>query len=596
MPTRCCHLNRALAAIALLLVVPSAVSASRADDGVLSVELGDDLVGTFPSQNATTEVRLRNAGLSPMIVALSAVNATGAINVTFDAREVSVLPGAITTTQLTVRGPSVGEWIVDIVARERSPLGGDGTHTATATLAVVIAALPANATDETGREVAIRPVAEPKPQPRAEDAPAPAPEPSRPPPPARLFVASYEIDVARGESAPILVRVENPASVAQRFDLTLELPLGWDGALLTPALEVPAGASADARASVTPGKNARDGSGSLRFAGAGGKVSLPLSMRVADPAPEPAPAAEDAPPVVVDAPPQAPSPRAPATEPTIRVQPSEIGARRGTSVVVTLFIANPGDAPLAGIARVGTAPLAAKSHAPEFLAPPHDEAVVSFTITIPDEVAEGTAYEGVATTSIGAARVPFTVRIESAEPAPIAPSIEESAPLWPYVAAGVGVGALGLVLAWRRWPALGLLALYARFRADRALEHPRRAALVALLRSEPGLTLADVQRRMGMSNGVARHHVDLLEAAGIVRTVPDGTLRRLWPVGEPARAVPPLRERVTDALGAGPMRSADLAQRLGVSKQALHYHVKRLLDEHKIVAVREQNELVLRRA
>lgn len=132
--------------------------------------------------------------------------------------------------------------------------------------------------------------------------------------------------------------------------------------------------------------------------------------------------------------------------------------------------------------------------------------------------------------------------------------------------------------------------------APSALEHPRRAAIVALLRSEPGLTLADVRRRMAMSNGVARHHVSLLEAAGIVRTVPDGTLRRLWPIGEPARAVPPLRDRVAQTLQArGPMSSADLGHQLGVSRQALHYHVKRLVDEGRIVADRYHNELLLRR-
>ena len=133
--------------------------------------------------------------------------------------------------------------------------------------------------------------------------------------------------------------------------------------------------------------------------------------------------------------------------------------------------------------------------------------------------------------------------------------------------------------------------------APSALEHPRRAAIVALLRAEPGLTLADVRRRIGMSNGVGRHHVHLLEAAGMLRMVPDGTLRRLWPIGQPARAVPPLRERVAQALQArGPMSAAELAHELGVSRQSLHYHVKRLVDEGCITAERDHNELLLRRA
>ena len=133
--------------------------------------------------------------------------------------------------------------------------------------------------------------------------------------------------------------------------------------------------------------------------------------------------------------------------------------------------------------------------------------------------------------------------------------------------------------------------------APTALQHPRRAGIVALVRAQPGLTLADLRRRMGMSNGVARHHVALLEAAGLVRTVPDGTLRRLWPVGEPARAVPPLRERVAETVQTrGRVSSADLAHQLGVSRQALHYHVKRLVGDGRIVADRQHAELFLRRA
>ena len=131
--------------------------------------------------------------------------------------------------------------------------------------------------------------------------------------------------------------------------------------------------------------------------------------------------------------------------------------------------------------------------------------------------------------------------------------------------------------------------------APSLLQHPRREAIVELVQAQPGLTLADVRRRMGMSNGVARHHVALLEAAGIVRAVPDGTRRRLWPIGEPARAVPPLRDRVAHTLRLrGAMSSVDLAGELGVSRQALHYHVKRLVDEGRIMAEREHNELLLR--
>lgn len=138
------------------------------------------------------------------------------------------------------------------------------------------------------------------------------------------------------------------------------------------------------------------------------------------------------------------------------------------------------------------------------------------------------------------------------------------------------------------------LSIPARVAPLRALEHPRRAGMVALLRVEPGLTLAEVRRRLGMSNGVARHHLALLEAIGAVRVVSDGALRRLWLAGEPAKPVPPLRDRALDAVAQrGTMRASELAQALGVSRQALHYHLKRLVEEGHLGAVRRDNELVI---
>ena len=119
--------------------------------------------------------------------------------------------------------------------------------------------------------------------------------------------------------------------------------------------------------------------------------------------------------------------------------------------------------------------------------------------------------------------------------------------------------------------------------------------MLALVQDSPGITLAQLQRQLGLTNGVARHHATLLQATGAVRIVADGSLRRVWATEQPRVDVrPTLRDRVLATLRArGPMRAAQLAAELRVSRQALHYHVKRLERDGHIEARREQAELVL---
>lgn len=162
-------------------------------------------------------------------------------------------------------------------------------------------------------------------------------------------------------------------------------------------------------------------------------------------------------------------------------------------------------------------------------------------------------------------------------------------------AAGVGAGALGAVGVQRRF-ALALAALYARIAPSRVLEHATRRAIVERVRAEPGIAMADLQRALGLPNGPLAHHVRRLVSARVLSTSLDGKRRRLWPV-EARQSDATLAQRALERIEArGSARLRELARELGTSPQALHYHLKRLHAEGRIVATLEGGRLTVRKA
>lgn len=203
----------------------------------------------------------------------------------------------------------------------------------------------------------------------------------------------------------------------------------------------------------------------------------------------------------------------------------------------------------------------------------------------------------------GEASAPFAIRIEAPTEARVQGVIPQVRPTppsaWPYALAAAMVGGAACALAWanRRWP-LALPILYSRIAPSRLLAHPARTRMHAAIAAAPGITVNGLQRELGLAKGVFDHHLHRLLAGGHVRAVADGQLRRLYVAGTaiPGGA-PPLSERIVALLHArGEARAADLARELGVSRQALQYHLKRLAREGRLVGRADGRELVVRAA
>lgn len=161
------------------------------------------------------------------------------------------------------------------------------------------------------------------------------------------------------------------------------------------------------------------------------------------------------------------------------------------------------------------------------------------------------------------------------------------------VAAGVGAAWTTAWLTRRQWWPL-LLALYTRLRPSRMLDHPVRARIVAMVQEHPGITFSELARRLDIAAGQLTHHARMLEKAGIVFSTADGQTRRFFHVAHGrSEAVAPLGERAVALVRERPRHASELARELGVSRQALHYHLKQLVADGRLVARPDGREVWL---
>lgn len=290
------------------------------------------------------------------------------------------------------------------------------------------------------------------------------------------------------------------------------------------------------------------------------------------------------------------------------VLPRAVDIAPNGTAVATLTVRNAGDAP-ASLALSARAPawLHASFEAhPDRLAP---GSVVRVTLTLtardgPTEVAlhEVALFTAPAPPAGAPPQLVLRVRVieapvvdaaaaEVAAP-PAAPGVDERV----LVAAVVGSVAAGWTALWltrREWWPL-LLALYTRLRPSRILDHPVRRRIAELVMQNPGVTFSELARLAGIAPGQLTHHARMLEKAGVVFSSPDGQTRRFFHVGAGRLApIPPLAERALQLLRERPRRASELARDLGVSRQALHYHVKHLAAQGKVIARAEGRELWL---
>lgn len=121
------------------------------------------------------------------------------------------------------------------------------------------------------------------------------------------------------------------------------------------------------------------------------------------------------------------------------------------------------------------------------------------------------------------------------------------------------------------------VALWSRIGRDALLENATRRRLLALVEATPGLHVQEAARRLAVDRKTVEYHARRLASASLVQRERDGPLARLFPVPRPAVDATSTRARLLDALRIdGPLHRQELAERLGVTPQAVSHHVASL--------------------
>lgn len=161
------------------------------------------------------------------------------------------------------------------------------------------------------------------------------------------------------------------------------------------------------------------------------------------------------------------------------------------------------------------------------------------------------------------------------------------------VAAGTSLAAVLLGAALWVARAVGFLpwfSSFSRIEDDKLAEHPTRRQALDFIAANPGATLQDVRRALGIAWGTTVHHLGRLERAGLVAVRRVGGKRGHWPLGQaPGRDALPETGRALAAivLAQPGLPQGELARRAGLLAPAACKHLARLESAGLVAARRD---------
>lgn len=151
--------------------------------------------------------------------------------------------------------------------------------------------------------------------------------------------------------------------------------------------------------------------------------------------------------------------------------------------------------------------------------------------------------------------------------------------------------------------AFGLWQLFTRLAAHRALEHPRRAQMVDVVRNDPGIELTSLARILGIPWALASYHVSTLRRSGHLTMRRVGGRTALFPTGSAFTGrelqVALLRRRTPQRIhellqhNSG-LEQSDLAEKLGLTRARICQLLPALQSARLVESYREGRRLKYR--
>lgn len=264
---------------------------------------------------------------------------------------------------------------------------------------------------------------------------------------------------------------------------------------------------------------------------------------------------------------------------------------QGESGPVTVSLASGLSTPVTIRIDLAEAPLNAKD---AFLAEPQSKAVVlgprdvadvTFDLRASPHAPEGTheAQVTVAYTTDGKRHQQihrFQVEVPPADSSNH--PLENTVPLAVGVAVAGGLGAATFAFIrrwdWRHASGALLAPLYSRIRRSEVLDNERRRRIHDAIEEEPGIHFTALMRKTGLPNGALYHHLSVLERNGLITSRRMGGRRVFSPAGRETASEDVTRAEhdLLDLLPLEGITQAALAERLGITRQGVNYHVKNL--------------------
>lgn len=199
----------------------------------------------------------------------------------------------------------------------------------------------------------------------------------------------------------------------------------------------------------------------------------------------------------------------------------------------------------------------------------------------------------------GAKTVRTTGAAASAQSASVAevPVLAPALPVTLAVAAFAGAGLLAYFWAGvKKLVALPFVALYAKITRAEVFDNDVRERIFAAIKASPGLSASELSRLAGVAWGTTIYHLDVLEQTRMATSIRQGRHRRYFENGAVLTTSKetlailrnPVTLQVADRVRETPgLTQKDLASATGLTPQALHWHLTRLVGAG---VVRKQRE------
>ncbi len=133
---------------------------------------------------------------------------------------------------------------------------------------------------------------------------------------------------------------------------------------------------------------------------------------------------------------------------------------------------------------------------------------------------------------------------------------------------------------------LPLVPLYAHITRSQVFDNDVRERIFTAIRDEPGVSASQLSRAAGVSWGTTVYHLDVLEQTKMISSLRDGRYRRYFQNGQALdtskEIVSCLKNDTTNSVASAIVAAPgttqkELAATVGMSPQALHWHLTRLV-------------------